>query len=496
MNSTSALVNEQGDRGHHDPVAARPHPPGLWTLSGIELWERFSFYGLQVLLAYYLYFSVSEGGLGFSMGEGLAIAGAYGGGVYLLQPVGAWIADRLVPAQTVVVGGGLLVIAGHIVLSAVPNLTGLLIGLVLITCGTGGLFPTVLALMGDVYRDRSTTRDAGFSIFYTGILVGALVGPLATGFLHERWGFHLAFAAAAVGMALGLLIFLLRSSTLPASATSVPNPLERREGVRALLYAVGALAVVVLVAVSGLVTLANLNYLILALLLVVAAVYIVRMQRSRDTAPAERGNVRRFAAIFGIGMVFYTLVLQLFTTFAVYADTRAEMSIGSLAIPAAYISTFQVVTAIVLGPLLASLWTRMGARQPSTVAKLALGMGAMALTFAFFAVVPIWHQGPVTLIPIVIGMMLHGISEIIFAPVAMSAVSQVSPRAFRTQTMAVWGLAIGSGASLSGLVSQWWSPENESLYFGITAAVAAVMTLVIILVRRPLAGSVLVAAAE
>ncbi|WP_459893660.1 MFS transporter, partial [Brevibacterium metallidurans] len=133
--------------------AERKQPIGLFALSSIEMWERFSFYGLQVILAYYIYYSAADGGLGLSEGEALAITGAYGGAVYLGQPIGAWFADRLIPARTMAMAGGIIIMAGHITLAAVPGITGLIVGLVLITIGTGALTPNVYTMVGRLYKE-------------------------------------------------------------------------------------------------------------------------------------------------------------------------------------------------------------------------------------------------------------------------------------------------------------------------------------------------------
>lgn len=442
------------------------HPSGLPTLAGVELWERLSFYGLQVILAYYIYFSVADGGLGLSQSQALAVAGAYGGGVYLTQPLGAWIADRLLPARTVVLLSGFVIVAGHIALAVVPQVPGLILGLGLITVGTGGLYPNVLAMLGSLYQDKPLKRDSGFSLFYTGILVGAFLGPVVTGFLQVHFGFHAAFLAAAVGMAIGLVIYLLRQKTLPAAATVVPHPIGRA-GRRNALF--GLILVVALIAVlvgTSMITLANINTAVLLVIGLVAAGYFVVMLRAKAISTTERRQVVAFLPIFIAAVVFWTMVLQLFTTFAVYAETRVDLGIGGIEIPPAYISIFQVIAGIIAGPVIAGLWQAMGSRQPRTGTKLIVGLVIMAAGYGVFAVIPMWSGALVNLVPVVLGMVLFGIAEVTFAPISFSAATQLAPRAFHSQMMALVGLSTAAGASLSGFVGQLYDAANEPLFFG------------------------------
>lgn len=184
-------------------------PLPLANLFGVEMWERFSFYGMQGILIYYLYYSASEGGLGISQGAATSIVGAYGGTVYLSTILGAWIADRLLGSERTLFYSAVLIMFGHIALAVLPGFVGVGIGLVLVAFGSGGLKATATSIVGDLYDEQDPRRDAGFSIFYMGVNIGALVGPLLTGFLQTRYGFHWGFGLAAVGMFLGLLQYTI-----------------------------------------------------------------------------------------------------------------------------------------------------------------------------------------------------------------------------------------------------------------------------------------------
>ncbi len=491
-NSQIADSAEPTDSAAMSPASRpeRKQPIGLYTLSSIEMWERFSFYGLQVILAYYIYYTAGDGGLGLSEGEALAITGAYGGAVYLGQPIGAWFADRLVPARTMVMAGGVIIMAGHITLATVPGLAGLIIGLALITIGTGALTPNVYTMVGRLYKEHSPRRDSGYAIFYTGILVGALVGPLATGFLQAEFGFHYGFGAAAVGMLVGLTTYFLGRNTVPQEARVVPNPIASSGKWKAAGVGISLLILIAVLVGTGVLTTGNLNNYVLATICIVSIMYFLVMLRSKKVTPEEHKRVKAFIPLFITGTIFWTMILQLFTTFAVYADTRVTLTIGSYSMPAAYISTFEVIAGIIAGPLIAAYGQKVAGRSnravPSTCSKLGLGFLMMTLTFALFAVYPMIFDGRIPLVPVIIGMIVMGVTEVMYAPIGLSAASQLSPQAFNAQMMALWGLTTAAGASLSGFMGQLYGGMSEVAFFSLMAGISLATGLVLYSLRRPL----------
>ena len=218
----SAVSHASGDV---ESGAVRPsgHPPGLSTLFFTELWERFSYYGMRALLVLFMTDLVANGGLGMTVVTATAIYGLYTFAVYAVALPGGWIADRLIGQRQAVLIGGVIIAVGHLTL-AIPTLTAFYLGLVLIVLGTGLLKPNVSAIVADLYPEGGARRDAGFSIFYMGINVGALAGPLVCGTLGERINWHLGFSAAGVGMILGVvLVELLLTSTAIFAAGSYWN---------------------------------------------------------------------------------------------------------------------------------------------------------------------------------------------------------------------------------------------------------------------------------
>src|SRR3984893_4815730 len=203
------------------------HPIGLANLFGVELWERFSYYGMVTILGYYLYYSVTDGGMGLPVSTATGIVGAYGGLVYLSTVLGGWVADRLLGMERTVFYGGAVVMAGHIALAILPGLAGVAAGLVLVALGSGALKANASSLLGTLYEKDDPRADGGFTLFYLGINLGAFIGPLITGLVQTHLGFHYGFGAAAIGMAAGLAQYVVFRRNLGTHGRDVPNPLPR-----------------------------------------------------------------------------------------------------------------------------------------------------------------------------------------------------------------------------------------------------------------------------
>lgn len=212
-------------------------PPALANLFGVEMWERFSFYGMQGILLIYLYYSVNEGGLGMDEATASGLVGAYGGLVYLSTILGAWLADRVLGSERTLFYSAVMIMAGHVALALLPGFLGVGAGLVLVGVGSGGLKANATSLVGSLYAEDDERRDAGFSLFYLGINLGALAGPLLTGLAQKELGFHYGFGLAAIGMAAGLAQYTIGRKNLPDTANELSNPLPAHKRTRLLPWA-------------------------------------------------------------------------------------------------------------------------------------------------------------------------------------------------------------------------------------------------------------------
>jgi POT family proton-dependent oligopeptide transporter len=448
------------------------HPIGLANLFGVELWERFSFYGMLTILGYYLYYSVTEGGLGLPQATATGIVGAYGGLVYLSTVLGGWIADRLLGMERTVLYGGVVVMCGHIALAIVPGLIGVGVGLVLVALGSGALKANASSLLGTLYDKGDPRCDGGFTLFYLGINLGAFIGPLITGLLQTRIGFHYGFGAAAVGMALGLAQYVAFRRNLGSHGRHVPNPLPR-SAIGKVLGVVAVAAVVLAIAlVTGLVKLSNLSQVTTGVIVAASVAYFVIMLASPKVTPDERTRVRAFIPLFIANAVFWSLFQQIFTVLAVYSDERMNWSIFGWTAPSNWIGSIEPVWIIVLSPLFAIMWTRLGSRAPTTPRKFAYGVIGMGVAFLLFLPLSGTTGRTVPALLVVGIMAAFAISELMLSPIGLSVTTKLAPEAFRAQMMALYFFSVGLGTSMSGVLARYYDPAHEFAYFGIIGAVA------------------------
>lgn len=448
------------------------HPIGLTNLFGVELWERFSFYGMLTILGYYLYYSVTDGGLGLPQSTATGIVGAYGGLVYLSTVLGGWIADRLLGMERTVFYGGFVVMLGHIALAIVPGLTGVAAGLVLVALGSGALKANASSLLGTLYDKGDPRCDGGFTLFYLGINLGAFIGPLITGLLQTRIGFHYGFGAAAVGMALGLTQYVVFRRNLGEHGRHVPNPLPRNAFGRLVLIAIAVAALIGAVFATGVVKLSNLSHVTTGVLVAASVAYFAVMLNSSKVTTVERTRVRAFIPLFVANAVFWSLFQQIFTVLAVYSDERMNWSIFGWTAPSSWIGSIEPVWIITLSPLFAAMWTRLGSRAPTTPRKFAYGVIGMGLAFLLFLPMAGTSGRAVPALYIVGVMAVFAISELMLSPIGLSATTKLAPEAFRAQMMALYFFSVGIGTAMSGVLAGYYKPTTELAYFGIIGVVA------------------------
>ncbi|ONI82840.1 MFS transporter [Actinosynnema sp. ALI-1.44] len=460
------------------------HPRALANLFGTELWERFSFYGMQAILAFYLYYSVTDGGLGLPKATAAGIVGAYGGLAYLASVGGAWVADRLLGAERTVFFGALFIMLGHVVLAVVPGLTGVAIGLVLVILGTGGLKSNVTALVGTLYEEGDARRDAGFSLFYMGINIGGTLGPIVTGYLRDEWGFHVGFGAAAVGMALGLAQYWINRRNLGDQASVVPNPLTGAARVRSFSIIAAVVVVLVLLVVLGVIRPDNLAKIVTWTVLAVSVAYFVVILTSKKITPVERSRVYAFIPLFIISFGFWSLFQQQFTVLPIFADTRVDLDgLGFHITPEAF-NSVEPAAVIVLAPLFALLWTKLRERQPGTPVKFALGVIGMGIAFLLMvAVVQAGSGKVVNPLFLILVLIVFALAEMCLSPVGLSVSTKLAPKAFQAQMVALFFLSLAAGSSTAGELASYYSADNEPAYFGILGGAAIVLGLILIGLR-------------
>ncbi len=460
-------------------------PWPLASLFGVEMWERFSFYGMQGILVIYLYFSASEGGLGISEATATSIVGAYGGAVYMATILGAWVSDRLIGPERTLFASAFVVMAGHVALALLPGLGGVGVGLSLVALGSGGVKANATALAGSLYAENDERRDAGFSLFYMGINLGAFFGPLLTGLLQKNQGFHYGFGLAAIGMALGLTQYALGRGSLPEETHEVPHPLEHA---RRAAYAVGlvaAAAAVVVLAVTGLMTASNLADWVLGIVSVASVAYFLVILSSHHVTSTERSRVWAFVPLFVCNAVFWSLYQQQFTVVTIFSDERLDRNLFGWEMPISWVNSINPVMVIVFAGVFAAVWTKLGDRQPVTPIKFGLGTVVMGIAFWSFLLNPGGeHAAPLLLLALTLFAFTMG--ELLISPVGLSLSTKLAPERFHTQMVALYFLSVAFGTAMAGKLAGYYDPKDETGYFLLLGAVAVAVGVLVLVCTKPI----------
>jgi len=462
------------------------HPKGLFTLFFTEFWERFSYYGMRAILLFYMYYEVTKGGLGISESTALSIMSIYGALVYMSGVIGGWLADRLFGTSRAVFYGGILIMFGHIVLAMPGGATALFISMGLIVLGTGLLKPNVSSVVGDLYASEDIRRDSGFSIFYMGINMGGFISPLIVGEIGLKYNFHLGFSIAAIGMFFGLVMFMLtKKKNLGLAGTQIANPLKPEERKRFLLFtfvAVVVLAILIFISIPrGWLTFDSFIGLVGILGFLIPFCYFVIMYRSKKTTSDEKSRILAYIPLFLAAVMFWSIAEQGSTILALYADKRTNLDVFGFHISPAWFQSLNPLFIIVLAPVFAWLWIKMGKRQPTIPHKFSFGIFFAGLSFIVI-LLPAYFGGANTLVNplwLVLSIFIAVLGELCLSPVGLSATTKLAPAAFSAQTMSLWFLSNAAAQALNAQLVKFYSPQTEMMYFGIIGGVAIVLSLIL-----------------
>jgi POT family proton-dependent oligopeptide transporter len=441
------------------------HPRGLTTLFLTEMWERFSFYGMRALLVLFMTLGMAEGGLGFTDKKAAVVYGTYTMSGYLLSIMGGFIADNFIGARRAVLWGGTIIACGHYSMALHSQAT-FFMGLGLVALGTGLLKPNISSMVGSLYSAEDTRRDAGFSIFYMGINIGALLAAIVCGFLAQNISFrnllqqfgldprscwHWAFGAAGVGMTLGLLVYYSRRKTLnhvgQPPAASGPRPWGKL-----LLVGLGSLALV------GVMLAADYYRIIVYGLFVFQIVLILFF------ALRPKVESRRMAAIlilFFAAQIFWSIFEQAGSSMSLFADRLTNNSLLGWQFPSSWWQSVNSGWVVALAPIFAWLWLKLAHRQPSSPAKFALGLLFVSLSFLWMIpaarltvegrVSPLWLLGL---------YFLQTTGEMLLSPVGLSTMTKLAPQRLVGLVMGIWFLAAALGNKLAGVMAGDFQSDN------------------------------------
>ena len=485
------------------------HPRGLSTLFFTEMWEGFSYYGIRPLLVLYMAAAIMDGGFGFDRQTASAIVGIYAACVYLASLPGGWVADRWLGLRRAIWYGGILIALGHlcIALSAVFAKTTFFLGLIFIVLGTGLLKPNISAIVGDLYPEGGSRRDAGFSIFYMGINIGALIAPLVTGFLGERVGWHYGFGAAGVGMLAGLLTFRAMApntlGTLGLEASGTPQEQSR---VKMIVF--GAVALVGLVVLLASIGVFQINAVAVAermsiVMLTMAAAYFAYLFFLGGLTTDEKKRVAVIVVLFLFATIFWSAFEQAPTSLNLFAADFTNRVIFGWEVPILWLQAVNSLFVILLAPVFAAVWIALGKRKrdPSSPAKFAFGLlfaglGFLIMVAAANKVIESGAAVRVSMMWLTVCYFLLTLGELALSPVGLSSMTKLAPRKFVGQMMGVWFMAAALGNLIAGLVGGHVDPENlqempalfQRTAFSLFIA-AAVLAAMIIPIRRMMSTS-------
>ncbi|SDH87954.1 proton-dependent oligopeptide transporter, POT family [Sinosporangium album] len=463
------------------------HPRGLATLFGTEMWERFSFYGLRAILALFLAAPPVRNGLGLPAATAYAVVGIYQGLVYLTALPGGWLADRVLGARRAVLWGGAVIMCGHIAMAVpVPGPALIWVGLTLIVAGTGLLKPNISSMVGHLYRDdEDARRDSGFSLFYMGINIGAFAGIFVTPALagEDRW--HLAFGAAAVGMAVGLAQYVLGGRHLRGAGLRPGDPLTAAERARAVSrvgVAAAAVAAVALAAASaGMLTVDNVTYAATAVTVAVPVAYFVYILRHPHVTADERRRMAAYIWLFAAAAIFWMIFDLAPGPVTGFARNHVDLTVFGYAIPAGWTQNFNSLFVIVFAGVFAALWLKVGDRVGSP-AKFAFALFMAGLSFVVLSAAAGIAEGgaKVGIAWLALMYLIQTFGELSLSPVGLSVTAKLAPVAFKGQMLGVWFLASAVGDSVGGQTYRLRAFVSETQYFLLLAAVAVLAGLVLL----------------
>jgi len=477
-------------------VVKQRHPIGLATLFFTEMWERFSYYGMRALLVLFMVDTV-KGGMGMDEKTATAIYGLYTAAVYLMSLPGGWLADRLWGAQRAVWYGGIVIALGHFTL-ALPWTQTFYLGLILVVVGSGTLKPNMSGMVGELYPEGGARRDAGFTIFYMGVNMGAAIGPMICGWLAQTKGWHWGFAAAGVGMVLGLIQFQVTRRWIAGAGTRRGNEAPLHISEQIILYGgISAAAVALVLCLGGSVRL-NPVFLAQGMAYVILAIAVLFFGYAFLFCKLDKTDKERVAMVlvlFLTSALFWSGFEQAGSSFNLFAEryTARHLDWLNYQVPAEWFQALGPVFIIAFAPVFAWLWVWLARRNldPSIPVKFAFGLLFLAAGFLVMAgaarvVISGNKAWPTWLI---LTYLFHTFGELCLSPVGLSSVTKLAPRKLAGQMMGIWFLATSLGNLLAGLLAGEFSPKTiqhwPTLYIKIVILPAAAGILLIVF-SRPL----------
>lgn len=469
------------------------HPRGLSTLFFTEMWERFSFYGMRAIFVPFMGMALAEGGMGFDKSESGSILALYLASVYLMSLPGGWIADKFLGQRRAVFLGGLIIILGHILL-AIPAVASFYGGLLCLVLGTGLLKPNVSTMVGKLYTKTDPRRDGGFSIYYMGINVGAFASPIVCGWLAQsdvfknflarqgiapHWSWHIAFGAAAVGMAFGLIQYYFGRAALEGigDPPTAQSQAERARNRQILLLILGALVAAPLIMflihkLGFTLTKERISNIFGVALLGLFIGTFVGLYRLAKTERERKGVLAMLTLAIGC-VAFFALFEQAAGTMNAFANERTDTVAFGRAFPATWFQSVNSVFIILLSPIFAwfFIWAIARKLKFNDIRKFGVSLVFQAAAFAIM--IPVAGKTGVNPLYLVGFYFLSTVAELFLSPVGLSSMSKLAPASAGGLVMGVWFLSTANGDYISGRIHGLTESFSETTLF--TAVIIGVL---------------------
>jgi POT family proton-dependent oligopeptide transporter len=471
------------------------HPRGLYLLFATEMWERFSYYGMRALLILFMTAPKDTGGLAFPVTKAGAIYGLYTAMVYLLSLPGGWFADRISGQQKAVLYGGILIATGQFCLAA-PAIGVFYFGLVLLVFGTGLLKPNVSTIVGHLYGPQDHRRDAGFSIFYIGINVGALIAPLICGYIGERISWRLGFGSAGFGMLAGLIQYVLSTKYLGQAGKYpvVPDDAAaaQRQKRSALIGAGGGLAIAAVCAILASmgtieITPEMISNTLGILLVVISVALFAWLIFGAGWSAVERKRFSAILVLFLASCLFWAIFEQAGSSLNLFAERNTNNSVLGYGFPASWFQSVQPILVVLLAPCFAWLWIKMDKREPSSPAKFSFALLFVGLSLAILVIPAQASEGGIRVSPMWLTMtyLLQTLAELCLSPIGLSAMTKLAPVRVGGLIMGVWFLSISIGNFLAGRAASLYESMPLPTLFGAVGGFVILASFGLLLLVRP-----------
>jgi POT family proton-dependent oligopeptide transporter len=438
------------------------HPRGLATLFFTEMWERFSYYGMRALLILFMTAAVAgeNPGMGLTDGNAAAVYGLYTFFVYLLSLPGGWVADQIWGPRKAVFVGGVIIALGHFSM-ALPTSETFFLGLILIVIGTGLLKPNVSTMVGELYPEGGARRDAGYSVYYMGINLGAFLGPLACGYFGEGINWHYGFSLAGFGMVLGLIQYRMGTRHLGDAGVFTPDETVAAKARKFYLITGGIVAAAVafgFLVKTGVfdLTLTEIAEGLGSSILVLVGLFFVYLLFFAGHTGQEKKQLVVIMWLFVLAALFWSGFEQAGSSMNLFADRMTDRQFGSWEMPASFLQSVNSTFIIIFAPIFGSIWLALARinRHPSFLYK--FGLGLLGLGAGFFVLA--WgaanaEPGTVGITFLIVTYFLHTVGELCLSPVGMSSITKLAPKGRVGQMMGIWFVATALGNLIAGLVA-------------------------------------------